>query len=273
LMIPFSGRLWSAFGDEDFVPNDPDFPTSMGAISNQCKSDIHRLSKAAQEALPHARVKSGPLREDSMIRTLEDHLYSVVGQVGDKGTRAQCLLLFMLVQRFFLEINARWSWLDVYKLRFIHQGRDYVLSVSSIMGAYTDNVLHAQALYKAGIPVWLVKNREQIRDASDYNWVPCRGRLEWARAIWPGLGGWIDTKGRGPVWEEQWFSPDRLKLTNRFISSTLAYNPWAIAAMREGRTLDSASSVAQNSQPSLVGPSRTVTIKGSFFHRLSLSLY
>jgi hypothetical protein len=265
LRIPlkFGGKCWVTFGDSDFLPDDPHSPNSLGAMSNDCQDNIRRIAGAAQEFIRGAHANGHPLRDDRMIRTLEDHLYNLIGRLADKGTRRQCSLLFMLGQRFFLELNARYDWLAVYLNRFHHEGRPYISSVRNIMGAYTDNSLHAEALYKAGIPVWLVRKRETVKVDTLYNWVSCGETNEWCKRLWTSDFAMKKDNGNAEVWKGSWFAPNRHRLTNVVISNTLMCNPWAAAALQEADDLQSAATSLQGHRQSEVGPSRSKMDNGT----------
>ncbi|KAF9043524.1 hypothetical protein BDZ89DRAFT_1128229 [Hymenopellis radicata] len=136
------------------------------AVKSIRKQAVRAVEASARQ--PDADGRS--LRNDMFISTLMHRIPWLKGRLALVASFMESCMAFCNLGRAALELQARMTWLIDVRQR-IREGLDASNDVLPVVGALTTDLAVCDNLYRAGVPVWLVRPTELATDLYVREWL------------------------------------------------------------------------------------------------------
>ncbi|KAL0565908.1 hypothetical protein V5O48_016111 [Marasmius crinis-equi] len=140
-----------------------DICPGMGRLSRSLYWAFHSL---ASDVL----VKASRNSDDVYVKSLSMELSALLGRLESQwATKDVTFLRFAHAQRQYLELTARFSWVERFRNAYMgmaieKDGAQATGKAENVMGAFSDELDVVERLFRAGIPVWYVRPISQALD-------------------------------------------------------------------------------------------------------------
>ncbi|KAF8992870.1 hypothetical protein BDZ89DRAFT_1053975 [Hymenopellis radicata] len=148
---------------QDFSPLNSSQPQGLGHIkldkrqvlTAECKSLRKRVARQCTTDAEERPDERG-VKDDSFIWSYDSQIRYLLGRLNLPALSEEAATVFTLLQRIHLELTARLEWLTTYR-QFWRTSDARRRPLANVVGALTDDLVVAQNMFHAGIPVWLVR--------------------------------------------------------------------------------------------------------------------
>ncbi|KAK7461753.1 hypothetical protein VKT23_008183 [Stygiomarasmius scandens] len=148
---------WHVPSKDEFSRLDPSKPYSgLGTLHANIITQLQEWSEPLLQCSREASVST-----DHYVREGRNNLGRLLDFLDVPMSCEECFLRLACLQCQSLELLARLNWLEIFYPRL--KDRDFPHSLEpQLMGAFVDNQNDADKLFKAGIPIWVVRSVEHL---------------------------------------------------------------------------------------------------------------
>lgn len=148
--------IWWKPSPRSFVPIHGSAVSNLGTLELDMKDKLSTLVRSmSSEIAAFSHRRGGP---PTHINFCDISMRASLNALSFPSTYRDLVVQVANVQRYWLESQAWLDYMNIYRARILGTTLDTVPTVNnSFMGCYTSDPTVAFKLYKAGIPVWLIR--------------------------------------------------------------------------------------------------------------------
>ena len=155
--------MWWMPSLQDFEPAQGLVVSSLGVLGDEhCRRLGDLVCQTTDRVIQHKSKQPRP-NEINHINFCEVSMRTSFHSLSFPSTFRDIIIQVTNVQRYWLEANAWLDWMDIYRNKTLALPSSVTPSVrTDFMGGYSTDPKAVARLYQAGIPVWLLRQDDQI---------------------------------------------------------------------------------------------------------------